>query len=61
MIQQPHYREFTQKNWKQDLEVIAPLMFTAAFTIANRWKQPKCPLTDEQIKKMRYMMDYLQP
>ena len=28
-------------------------MFSAAlFTIANTWKQPKCPLTEEQIKKM---------
>ena len=28
-------------------------MFIAAlFTIAKIWKQPKCPLTDEWIKKM---------
>ena len=28
-------------------------MFTAAlFTIAKTWKQPKCPSTDEWIKKM---------
>ena len=28
-------------------------MFIAAlFTIARRWKQPECPLTDEWIKKM---------
>ena len=28
-------------------------MFRAAlFTIAKTWKQPKCPLTDEWIKKM---------
>ena len=28
-------------------------MFIAAlFTIASSWKQPKCPLTDEWIKKM---------
>ena len=28
-------------------------MFTAAlFTIAKTWKQPKCPSTDERIKKM---------
>ena len=31
-------------------------MFIAAlFTIAKTWKQPKCPSTDEWIKKMRYM------
>ena len=30
-------------------------MFTAAlFTIAKTWTQPKCPSTDEWIKKMRY-------
>ena len=29
--------------------------FTAALlTIARSWKQPKCPLTDEWIKKMWY-------
>ena len=36
-------------------------MFTAAlFTIAKIWKQPKCPLTDEWIKKMWYIytMEY---
>ena len=31
-------------------------MFTAAlFTIARTWKQPKCPSTDEWIKKMWYI------
>ena len=36
-------------------------MFTAAlFTIARTWKQPKCPSTDERIKKMWYIytMEY---
>ena len=31
-------------------------MFTAAlFTIARTWKQPRCPLTEEWIKKMWYI------
>ena len=31
-------------------------MFIAAlFTTANTWEQPKCPSTDEQIKKMWYI------
>ena len=31
-------------------------MFIAAlFTIAKTWKQPKCPLTEEWIKKMWYL------
>jgi hypothetical protein len=30
-------------------------MFTAAiFTIAKLWKQPRCPTTDEWIRKMWY-------
>ena len=36
-------------------------MLTAAlFTIARTWKQPKCPSTDEWIKKMWYIytMEY---
>ena len=31
-------------------------MFIAAlFTIAKTWKQPKCPLTDDWIRKMWYV------
>ena len=31
-------------------------MFIAAlFAIAKTWKQPKCPMTDEWIKKMWYI------
>ena len=36
-------------------------MFIAAlFTVAKVWKQPKCPSTDEWIKKMWYIhtMEY---
>ena len=36
-------------------------MFIAAvFTVARTWKQPKCPWTDEWIKKMWhiYIMEY---
>ena len=38
-------------------------MFTAAlFTIAKTWKQPKCPSTEEWIKKMWYIytMEYFE-
>ena len=31
-----------------------PLFLAALFTIAKTWKQPKCPLTDDWIKKMWY-------
>ena len=36
------------------------IFIAALFTIAKTWKQPKCPLTDEWIKKMWYIytMEY---
>ena len=36
------------------------MFFAALFTIARSWKQPKCPSTDEWIKKMWYVytMEY---
>ena len=30
------------------------MFITGLFTIAKIWKQPKCPSTDEWIKKMLY-------
>ena len=37
-----------------------PVFITAQFTIAKYWKQPKCPLVNEWIKKLWYiyMMEY---
>ena len=60
MTQQSHYWAYTQRK-PQFKKTHAPPMFTAAlFTIATTWKQPKCPLTDEWIKKMWYIctMEY---
>ena len=36
------------------------LFFVALFTIARTWKQPKCPLVGEWIRKLRYIhtMEY---
>jgi hypothetical protein len=31
------------------------LFIAALFTIANLWKQPRCPTTDEWLKKMWYL------
>ena len=41
-------------------DTCTPLFTAALFTIARSWKQPKCPSTDEWIKKMRYIytMEY---
>ena len=37
-----------------------PLFIAALFTIARTWKHPRCPLTDEWIKKLWYIytMEY---
>jgi hypothetical protein len=32
-----------------------PMFISALFTIAKLWKQPRCPTTDEWIKKMWYL------
>ena len=33
-------------------DVCTPMFIAALFTVAKTWKQPKCPSTDEWIKKM---------
>ena len=37
-----------------------PMFITALFTIARTWKQPRCPLADEWIRKLWYIytMEY---
>ena len=37
-----------------------PVFIAALFTIATRWKQPKCPSIDEWINEMWYIraMEY---
>ena len=41
-------------------ETCTTMFIAALFTIARTWKQPKCPTTDEWIKKMWhiYTMEY---
>ena len=36
-------------------DTCTPIFIAALFTIAKTWKQPKCPSTDEWIKKMWYI------
>jgi hypothetical protein len=33
----------------------APMFIAALFTIAKLWNQPRCPTTDEWIKKLWYL------
>ena len=45
---------------KIERDTCVPLFFAALFTIARAWKQPRCPSTDEWIKKWWYIytMEY---
>ena len=45
---------------KVEKDTSIPLFIAALFTIARTWKQPRCPSTDEQIKKLWYIytMEY---
>ena len=45
---------YPEKNMIQK-DMCTPMFIAALFTIVKTWKQPKCPLTDEWIKKMWYI------
>ena len=45
---------------KTEKDTCIPLFTAALFTMARTWKQPRCPSTDEWIKKLWYIyiMEY---
>ena len=53
MIQQSHSWAHIQTLIQK--ETYTPMFIAVLFTIAKTWKQPKCLLTDEWIKKMWYL------
>ena len=53
--QQP--KKTKKLNKKTHEDTCTPVFIAALFTIAKIWKHPKCSLTDEWIKKMRYIYD----
>ena len=48
------------KESKIERDTCIPLFIATLFTIARTWKQPRCPSTDEWIKKLWYIytMEY---
>ena len=54
MIQQSHSWAYIQAKLIQK-DTCTPMFIAALFTIAKTWKQPKCPSTEEGIKKMWYI------
>ena len=43
------------KETKIEKDTCIPFFIAALFTIAIIWKQPRCPSTDEWIKKLWYL------
>jgi len=39
---------------KIEKDTCIPMLIAALFAIDRAWKQPRCPLTDEWIKKLWY-------
>lgn len=37
---------------KEYLDIFTPVFIAAGFTIARKWKQLKCPSTDEWVNRM---------
>ena len=59
MTPQSHSQAYTLRK-PTEKDTCIPLFTAALFTIARAWKQPRCPLTDEWIKKLWYIytMEY---
>ena len=54
MTQQSHSQAYSLKKPKLR-DTCIPLFTAALFTTARTWKQPRCPSTDEWIKKLWYI------
>ena len=48
------------KETRIERDMWTPMFITALFTIARTWKQARCPLADEWIRKLQYIetMEY---
>ena len=45
-------RYITKRTEGRDSDICTPMFMAALFTIAERWKQDKCPSDDEWINKI---------
>ena len=43
------------KETRIERDICTPIFIAALFTIARTWKQPRCPLADERIRKLWYV------
>ena len=58
MTQQSYCWAYIWRKTERGTDI--PLVIAALFTIARTWKQPRCPLADEWIRKLWYIytMEY---
>ena len=56
----PALLDIYPKGTKIEIDTCIPFFIAALFIIARTWKQPRCPLTDEWIKKLWHIhtMEY---
>ena len=50
----PHLGIYPEET-KTEKDTGIPMFTEALFIIAKTWKQPRCPLTDEWIKRLWYI------
>ena len=57
---QPSHSGIYCEETRIEKDTCNPLFIAALFTTARTWKQPRCPSTDEWIKKLWYIyrMEY---
>ena len=58
MIQQSHSSGIYPEETKIEKDTCTLMFIAALFTIARTRKQPRCPLTDEWLKKLWYIYIY---
>ena len=54
-INLPYDPALTLRNTYSEKDTCTPVFTATLFTTVRTWKQPRCPSTDEWIKKMRYI------
>ena len=54
-IKQPYDPAIYPEEIKTERDTCIPLFIAALFTIARTWKEPRCPSTDEWVKKLWYI------
>ena len=52
--------DISTEKTRIEKDTCTPIFIATVFTIARTWKQPRCPSTDELIKKLWYLntMEY---